>query len=98
MCGICGYITTKEDKSSRTIEKMVETLKHRGPDAQKVNLYENNKIGLGHTRLSIIDLSEKANQPMFYKDLSIGFSRKIQKSKINWWYHYMEITYVSNVV
>ena len=58
MCGICGYIS-KEDIN---IEKMNETIAHRGPDNR--GTFKNEEIGLGHTRLSILDLSETANQPM----------------------------------
>ena len=39
------------------------TLKHRGPDASGIWISKMKNIGLGHTRLSIIDLSEEANQP-----------------------------------
>ena len=61
MCGITGYITNQK----LPLDEMLFSLKHRGPDAQ--GIYEtniNNKyVGLGHTRLSILDLSEKGNQP-----------------------------------
>jgi asparagine synthase (glutamine-hydrolysing) len=58
MCGICG-IFGREDKN--LVEKMLEALKHRGPDAHGV--YSDKNISMGHARLSIIDLSEKATQP-----------------------------------
>jgi asparagine synthase (glutamine-hydrolysing) len=59
MCGICG-IAGVEDRSQ--IQKMLSVLKHRGPDSS--GIYLNKDISLGHARLSIIDLSEKGNQPM----------------------------------
>jgi asparagine synthase (glutamine-hydrolysing) len=60
MCGIAGIIGHKANKLS--ILQMLETQKHRGPDF--VDYYhEENKITLGHNRLSIIDLSSNANQP-----------------------------------
>ena len=60
MCGIAGIIGYKANKGS--ILQMLETQKHRGPDF--VDCYhEENKITLGHNRLSIIDLSSNANQP-----------------------------------
>jgi len=69
MCGITGYIAT----SKLPLNTMVSTLKHRGPDA--FGFYETsiNKqyIGLGHTRLSILDLSEKGNQPFVSDDKKI---------------------------
>jgi len=63
MCGITGlYAFTEEGKSGfETIEKSVETLRFRGPD--KNGQYENNKVCFGHSRLSIIDLSDEASQP-----------------------------------
>ncbi len=64
MCGIAGIIGLK-DKSvaHKKIALMTESLKHRGPDATGVFVDE--EIALGHLRLSIIDLSETANQPFF---------------------------------
>lgn len=64
MCGIAGIVGLK-DKESATekINVMSDSLKHRGPDANGVYVEEN--VALGHLRLSIIDLSEAANQPFF---------------------------------
>lgn len=62
MCGITGIIHKKNklvDESQ--LIKMRDALLHRGPDAG--GLYLNQNIGFGHRRLSIIDLSESANQP-----------------------------------
>jgi len=67
MCGICGIVNFKSDPvSERNIRSMMSKLKHRGPDDNGVFL-ENN-IGLGHLRLSIIDLSTDGHQPMFSED------------------------------
>ncbi len=81
MCGICGYIANNLERD--VAEKMIATLKHRGPDNQTVRLYEQNQCVLAHARLSIIDLSNGANQPMEYKDLSIVFNGEV--------YNFMEI-------
>lgn len=61
MCGITGYIA----KNKLPIKEMLGALEHRGPDAVGKHEWNNNQqyVGLGHTRLSIIDLSEKGNQP-----------------------------------
>ena len=69
MCGITGYITNQK----LPLDEMLFSLKHRGPDAQgKYETNFNNKyIGLGHTRLSILDLSEKGNQPFVSADQKI---------------------------
>ena len=70
MCGINGLFhwNNKQVVSQPILEKMTETLAHRGPDDR--GFYANNNIGLGHTRLSIIDL-EGGKQPIFNEDRSI---------------------------
>jgi asparagine synthase (glutamine-hydrolysing) len=60
MCGICGYVGT--DVANTPIQRMVETLNHRGPDSSGV--WEDLGVAIGHTRLAIIDLSDGGNQPM----------------------------------
>jgi|688.fasta_scaffold10729_6 asparagine synthase (glutamine-hydrolysing) len=63
MCGICGYIASNSfHRDNFTITKMISTLEHRGPDNK--NYFLNDNVALGHTRLSILDLSSEANQPM----------------------------------
>jgi len=61
MCGIYGYFG---NGNSGKLAKMMDTLKQRGPDAQGEEICEDLGYALGHTRLSIIDLSNLANQPM----------------------------------
>ncbi len=63
MCGIAGFISFKNFFDRSDLEKMNNKLKHRGPDAE--GFYMDNFCGLAHRRLSIIDLSTRANQPMF---------------------------------
>ena len=65
MCGICGF--NWEDK--KLVEDMTELLCHRGPD--QTGSFIDTSVSLGHTRLSIIDLSEKGTQPMHNEDESI---------------------------
>lgn len=63
MCGICGFYSHKEDFANGTeLNRMAERLSHRGPDAH--GTYCSHFAGLAHRRLSILDLSENANQPM----------------------------------
>lgn len=63
MCGISGIVAPVELPAIRTgIEKMTRRLAHRGPDAE--GFFVENRVALGHRRLSIIDLSSNANQPM----------------------------------
>jgi asparagine synthase (glutamine-hydrolysing) len=63
MCGIAGFLSFNQIFSKPDLENITNALIHRGPDA--AGFYYNNIIGLGHRRLSIIDLSNAANQPMF---------------------------------
>ncbi len=62
MCGIAGIYSNKQIFSEEKIREMITALQHRGPDAEGVFIHEN--VGLGHRRLSILDLSNQANQPM----------------------------------
>ena len=66
MCGISGIIDFNFKLSKEKLQNIIlefnNTLKHRGPDNAGSWMYNN--IGMGHTRLSIIDLSNKGNQPM----------------------------------
>lgn len=62
MCGICGFYSPENLFSKQNLESMTASLNHRGPDAD--GFFSDEVVGLGHTRLSILDLSKKANQPM----------------------------------
>lgn len=65
MCGIAGYISLNNSIKSHHLVKATALLQHRGPDAEGFYFSEDEKVGLGHRRLSILDLSSSANQPMF---------------------------------
>ena len=63
MCGIVGIYNLKgKPVDSFLIQRMTDVLKHRGPDDK--GIFCHNQIGLGHSRLSIIDLSKTGHQPM----------------------------------
>ncbi len=69
MCGIAGILTGSNDLPAidDAIERMTAALAHRGPDAagvQRIALAGGATLALGHRRLSILDLSERARQPM----------------------------------
>jgi len=64
MCGICGFVGT--DLNGNTVQRMVTTLNHRGPDGS--GFWTGTGGALGHTRLAIIDLTEAAKQPMTTQD------------------------------
>ncbi|MFT3703624.1 MAG: asparagine synthase (glutamine-hydrolyzing) [Agriterribacter sp.] len=62
MCGIAGILYLKGQNAERdTVVRMTNAIAHRGPDAE--GIFTEKEIGLGHRRLSIIDLSSAANQP-----------------------------------
>ena len=74
MCGIVGTLVLEESDFAVTepyITKMRDTMRHRGPDGGGTWVAGDARIGLGHRRLSIIDLSSDANQPMSNEDDSI---------------------------
>ena len=67
MCGIAGiYKFGKSTVDFNEIKKFTDTLFHRGPDGAGYELLNNNLLGLGHRRLSILDLSELGRQPMVF--------------------------------
>ena len=74
MCGICGKIDfTGSPVDENLLRRMTDILSHRGPDDSGVYLRHQDKVscGLGHRRLSIIDLSEAGRQPMPNEDKTI---------------------------
>lgn len=67
MCGIVGsYRFDGRPADAGRLRRQVDLLKHRGPDRQ--DLWIDGPVGLGHARLSIIDLSPAGNQPMHSHD------------------------------
>ncbi len=65
MCGIAGILGGGNDDVG-TVRSMIGRIPHRGPDGRRVHAFEG--AVLGHCRLSIIDLSERASQPMVSTD------------------------------
>lgn len=63
MCGICGVID-QQGVTPAIVARMRDTLTHRGPDDAGAYLNPDCTVGLGHRRLSIIDLSAMGHQPM----------------------------------
>jgi asparagine synthase (glutamine-hydrolysing) len=62
MCGICGIVKSGAAVTESEVRAMREVLAHRGPD--RAGQLVQGRVGLGHRRLSIIDLSEAGSQPM----------------------------------
>ncbi|HEY7219919.1 MAG TPA: asparagine synthetase B, partial [Candidatus Binatia bacterium] len=73
MCGIYGYLSTKEKVDPVILQGMGDSLRHRGPDGEGEEIEQSAewRLGLGHTRLSIIDLSPTGKQPMCNEDGTI---------------------------
>lgn len=85
MCGIAGFVDFNRTSSDEVLKAMTDVQKHRGPDGEGQHLLQTDsaQIGLGHRRLSIIDLTETGAQPMQYNNLHITFNGEI--------YNYQEI-------
>src|SRR6516162_9184698 len=67
MCGISGVLSfgvTKFDVHDEYVARMRDSMAHRGPDGSGIWISADRRVGLGHRRLSIIDLSQSAAQPM----------------------------------
>lgn len=79
MCGIAGFIDFSKKSTEQNIASMIQPLHHRGPDGEGTRLFQNEgaTIGLGHKRLSIIDLSEAGHQPMTFGDLHVTYNGEI---------------------
>lgn len=79
MCGISGLIDFNKKSSLEQLQAMNRTMIHRGPDGEGYFFEEiqEAQIGLAHRRLSIIDLSSHANQPMFYENYVLIFNGEI---------------------
>ena len=87
MCGISGIynFSNKNIDSKKIIYKIIKLQTSRGPDGNGIWQSDCKKIILGHNRLSIIDLSEKGDQPLISNDknLIITFNGEI--------YNYLEL-------
>ena len=67
MCGIAGKVYFKKGEvTSYALRKMTSVIAHRGPDDFGYFISRDQKVGFGHRRLSIIDLSSNGHQPMTY--------------------------------
>lgn len=84
MCGICGIYNYRNNEPIQkdVLERMTQSLIHRGPDAE--GFFVQGNIGLGHRRLSIIDLLG-GNQPMYGDDKNVVI---VYKGEI---YNYIEL-------
>jgi len=77
MCGIAGFYNVSVGQDQ--LDHLIDKLRHRGPDDQRV--YRNNDVGLIHTRLSIIELSELGSQPYHFENLVVAFNGELYNYK-----------------
>ena len=84
MCGIAGFEGefAGDPKALGWLEAMLGAIQHRGPDYSGKELFDQ-KVALGHNRLSILDLSDAGNQPFRYKNYTICFNGEV--------YNYLEL-------
>ena len=79
MCGISGFVDFKKCIDKNTLIKMTDILHHRGPDCGGYSFLklQNANIGLGHRRLSVLDLSDHGRQPMKFDDIEIVYNGEV---------------------
>ncbi|HYS52865.1 MAG TPA: asparagine synthase (glutamine-hydrolyzing) [Thermoanaerobaculia bacterium] len=73
MCGIAGMISLTPGRgvSGEPIRRMTDSMAHRGPDGSGLWISPNGRVGLGHRRLAIVDLSDAGRQPMSNDDATV---------------------------
>ena len=79
MCGITGFVDFSKKTDRPILEKMTRIMAHRGPDGEGFGIYNaaNATVGLGHRRLSIIDLTQGGSQPKTYSKLHITYNGEV---------------------
>ncbi len=79
MCGIAGFVDFNQKSTKQTLQKMTDVLHHRGPDdsGYLFEHYHDSAIGLGHRRLSILDLTTHGHQPMGFEAIDIVYNGEV---------------------
>ena len=83
MCGIAGYFG-KKPIAGKVISNTLHLMRRRGPDGQDVKIIEvddNHNCLFLHSRLSIIDLDSRSNQPFYYNGKELIFNGEIYNYK-----------------
>ena len=83
MCGIVGFCDFRKKSTKENLKSMMKVISHRGPDASGT-LYLNldtTILGLGHQRLSILDLSSEGIQPMSFEHLDMIYNGEVYNFK-----------------
>src|SRR3954447_1575842 len=80
MCGINGIVAFGDGAAAVDVDELTRTrdaMRSRGPDAAGIWLSPDRRTGFGHRRLSIIDVNDRANQPMVDGDIALTFNGEI---------------------
>jgi asparagine synthase (glutamine-hydrolysing) len=84
MCGIFGFYSFGHSIVNKiNFERGLSSMKHRGPDNETCEYYNYDKVAFGHARLSIVDLTPSANQPMHVGKYTIVYNGEV--------YNYIEL-------
>jgi asparagine synthase (glutamine-hydrolysing) len=83
MCGITGFLDFNRHSTESILQNMTNVLHHRGPDDSGCYFSRNETafVGLGHRRLSILDLSSRGHQPMVFQHLVITYNGEVYNFK-----------------
>ena len=83
MCGISGYISKKKLVRENAIKNTLKLMSRRGPDAQKyiTSKFGEKEVSLIHSRLSIIDITDRSDQPFIDGHLKLIFNGEIYNYK-----------------
>lgn len=79
MCGIVGFVDFQHKSSEDMLCRMTESLRHRGPDDIGIEVFTTHeaRVGIGHTRLAVMDLRTTAHQPMQYHHYVISYNGEV---------------------
>jgi len=83
MCGIVGFIDFANKSNLNILKNMTNVIHYRGVDDSGYSFYNTKdcQIGLGHRRLSILDLSNHGHQPMIFKSLEVIYNGEVYNFK-----------------
>ena len=83
MCGIVGFVDYNKNLTTKTLDDLIVSILHRGPDdtGKCFEVNDDYNLGIGHTRLSIIDPSKKGNQPMYHNNMVISYNGEVYNFK-----------------
>lgn len=83
MCGLSGFVDFKKELSVDIVKNMTDSLAHRGPDDKGYFFSQDAQfnIGMGHRRLSVLDLSQNGIQPMSFNSFRIVYNGEVYNFK-----------------